>query len=496
MIVCVLGPLEVFSPGGDRLELGAAKPAALLVALLAENNQWVSAQRLIDAIWPAQDAPPSADRNLKTYVWRLRKMLAGRVQSRPGAYRITVVGDELDADVFTRRISEADQELARGDNERAARTYADALAMWRGTPFEEIGTDQAMVAVTRLTELRGHAQESLAGALLALGRRAAAITLLRTLTAEDPLRENTWAALVLALHADGRRAEALACYRKARATLIDELGVEPGTELVRAQSIALGSGSAVDTLPRDLPDFAGRTAELTHVLAAAGPTPVVLVVGDGGVGKTALAVHAAHRLAPRYPDGRLFLNLREDGRALPVAEALRRLLVAVGSAVPDNLSDRVSRWRATVADRRILLVLDDAEDATTVLPLLPGGSGCCVLVTARVGLPGLDGARIVPLDLPTDAEAGALFRAMAGARGAEDGAVREVVRACGNLPLAIRFAATQLQYRPLCTVAALAARLRDRGLRKAFGTAYERLPRAQQRLLADQPVLTVLRGAS
>ena len=491
VIFCVLGPLEVRTPAGDRIEPGAAKPAALLVTLLAETGQWVSAQRLIDAIWPARDAPPSADRNLKTYVWRLRKMLGGRVQSRPGAYRIVIAEDELDADLFTRRVNEADVLSARGAHELAARTYADAVALWRGTPFEETGTDQATAAVTRLSELRRHARQSWAAALLALDRRADAITLLRTLTAEDPLREHTWAALILALHADGRRAEALACYQQARATLIDELGVEPGPELVRAQSAVLGgtSGTVVDTLPRDLPDFVGRTAELAQVLDAAGPMPVVLVVGIGGVGKTALAVHAAHRLAPRYPDGRLFLNLREQDQPLPVEEALRRLLVAIGTppdAVPDKLSDRISRWRAAIAQRRVLLVLDDAEDARSVLPLLPGGSGCCVLVTSRGRLPGLDGARVVPLDLPADAEAGALFRSMAGdARiGAEHGAVRDVVRACGNLPLAIRLAATQLQYRPLWTVSALAARVQ---VREAFDTAYDRLPITQRRLLAALP---------
>ncbi|HEX4225086.1 MAG TPA: AfsR/SARP family transcriptional regulator [Pseudonocardiaceae bacterium] len=443
-------------PEGTRIELGAPKPAALLVTLLSQANQWVSAERLIASIWPARDLPPSADRNLKTYVWRLRKLLPGRVQSRPGAYRITVAEGELDTDAFTALVGDADRRLAQGEPESAARTYAEAAALWRGTPFAEIQTE-----VGWLAELRRHARESLADALLATGRRAEAITLLRALTAEDPLREHTWSVLVLALNADGRRAEALACYQQARATLIDELGVEPDVELTRAQQLVLSGGAgtvaAADTLPRDLPDFAGRTEETAAILAVARPdrraTPVVVVTGVGGVGKTALAVHAAHQLGSSYPDGRLFLSLREQGRSIGTGEALRRLLVAIGTPpglVPDDLFDRVSRWRAAVADRRMLLVLDDAEDAASVLPLLPGGAGCCVVVTSRAGLPGLDGARVLALGLPSDAEAGALFVAMAGVY--EQGAVRAVVRACGNLPLAIRSAATRLQYRPLWTV--------------------------------------------
>ncbi|HEY4019904.1 MAG TPA: BTAD domain-containing putative transcriptional regulator [Pseudonocardiaceae bacterium] len=485
MIFCVLGPLEVRA--GERIELGAAKPAALLVTLLSRANQWVSAKRLIDAIWPEHDTPPSADRNLKTYVWRLRKLLPDRVQSRPGAYRITVADGELDADVFTTLAGEADQLLAQGEHERAARTYAAAVALWRGTPFEEIGTEPAAI---RLTELCRHVRESLAAALLALGRRAEAITLLRMLTAEDPLREHTWSTLVLALHADGRRAEALACYQRARSTLVAELGVEPDTELVQAQQLVLAGAAEVaqapDTLPRDLPDFSGRTTESAAILAAArtGATPVVLITGMGGVGKTALAVRAAHRLGSAYPDGSLFLGLREHGHPLDAREALRRLLVAIGTppaAVPDGLSDRIARWRATIADRRILLVLDDAEDAVSVLPLLPGGSSCCVLVTSRADLPGLDGARVVALDLPSDAEAAALFVAIAGPIRAarEPAAVRAVVRACGNLPLAIRSAATRFQYRPLWTVRELLEELD----RSDHSVAFERLSRPHRRLL-------------
>ncbi|TDQ04904.1 AfsR/SARP family transcriptional regulator [Labedaea rhizosphaerae] len=495
----VLGPLEVHSPGGDRVELGARKPTALLTTLLLQANAWVSAERLIAAIWPERDAPQSADRNLKTYVWRIRKVLPGRVESRHGAYRIVVAKGELDTDVFRDLVAQADREHGQS----AVDIYTRALVLWRGTPFEEVTTDEAFAAASRLGELRRHAQESLARSLIASGRRAEAITLLRGLTADEPLRESTWASLVLALHADGRRAEALACYQQARTVLVDELGVEPGAELAAAQQQVLTGApvlTAVNTLPRDLPDFVGRDRELPALLAACTDRRLVLVTGMAGVGKTALAVHVAHRLAESYPDGRLFVSLRDNGVPVGAAEALRRLLVSLGVAprdVPDALADRVARWRAALSGRRVLVVLDDAEDESEVLPLLPGGEGCGVVVTGNVAI---DGAAIVPLKLMPDRDATDLFTAIAGPR--DPSAVLDVVHSCGNLPLAIRVAAARLIQRPLWTVSDLADRLRDphgrdeelhrngRSVRARFEPAYHRLPPAHRRLfdlLASAP---------
>jgi DNA-binding SARP family transcriptional activator len=493
----VLGPLEVHSPGGDGVELGARKPTALLTTLLLQANAWVSAERLIAAIWPERDAPQSADRNLKTYVWRVRKLLPGRVESRPGAYRIVVAKGELDTDVFRDLVAQGDREHGQS----AVDTYLRALGLWRGTPFEEVGNDEAFAAASRLAELRRHAQESLAGALIAVGRRAEAITLLRGLTADEPLRESTWANLVLALHADGRRAEALGCYQQARTVLVDELGVEPGAELASAQQQVLTGApvlAAVDTLPRDLPDFVGRSRELSALLSACTERGLVLVSGMAGVGKTALAVHAAHKLGEEYPDGRLFVGLREDGAPIGASEALRRLLVALGVAprdVPEALPDRVARWRAALAGRRVLVVLDDAED--DIVPLVPGDQGCCVLVTGNTSV---DGAAVVPLGLMPDSDAGDLFVAVAGPRDPE--AVLNIVRSCGNLPLALRAAASRLVQRPLWSAADLADRLRDplgrdeelhrggRSVRARFEPAYHRLPVAHRRLfdvLASAP---------
>jgi hypothetical protein len=374
-------------------------------------------------------------------------------------------------------------------------SYTHALALWRGTPFEEVANDEAFAAASRLAELRRHAQESLARSLTAAGRRAEAITLLRGLTTDEPLRESTWASLVLALHADGRRAEALSCYQQARTVLVDELGVEPGAELAAAQQQVLTGApvlTAVNTLPRDLPDFVGRERELSAVLSACADGRLVLISGMAGIGKTALAVHAAHRLAESYPDGRLFVSLREDGLPVGPAEALRRLLVSLGVAprdVPDALPDRVARWRAALAGRRVLVVLDDADDESDVLPLLPGGQGCSVLVT---GTAAVDGASLVPLTLMPDRDAAALFTAIAGPR--DPSLVLDVVHSCGNLPLAVRVAAARLVQRPLWTVADLADRLRDphsrdeelhrngRSVRARFEPAYRRLPPAHRHL--------------
>ena len=221
MIFRVLGP-----------QAGPRKPATLLATLLLHANAWVSLEELIDEIWQEQAVPVSAARNVRTYVWQLRQSLPeGRVDARPRAYRLRVAPGEVDADV------------ARSLLERSARVAAPeavgcltaALELWRGTPFAELRAETALTATAWLDELRWELRERLADAYAAVGRHGDAVVVLRALTAEDPLREGTWARLVRALHAAGRRANALSEYRRVCDFLAAELGVEPGPELVRAR---------------------------------------------------------------------------------------------------------------------------------------------------------------------------------------------------------------------------------------------------------------------
>jgi DNA-binding SARP family transcriptional activator/tetratricopeptide (TPR) repeat protein len=293
----------------------------------------------------------------------------------------------------------------------------------------------------------------------------------------------------------------------ARPVTAGAAGIAPaGSVAAPAAATWPGSGAhpvAPCTLPYDLPDFAGRGGELARLLVP-GPGAMVITAIDGmaGVGKTALAVHAAHRLADRYPDGRLFCDLHAHTAGAPAVTAeaaLERLLRMLGvppDAIPADLDGRAARWRAELAGRRALVVLDNATSAAQVRPLLPGAPGCLVLVTSRRRLGVLDGAAVLSLDVLPPADAAALFAAIAGAgrAAAEPAAVTEVAALCGRLPLAIRIAATRLAHRPQWTVSELAGRLRaepgrlaeltltDRGVSSAFSLSYAQLRAAEQRM--------------
>ncbi|MEU4765225.1 AfsR/SARP family transcriptional regulator [Actinosynnema sp. NPDC023794] len=221
MIFRVLGP-----------QAGPRKPATLLATLLLHANAWVSLEELIDEIWQEQAVPASASRNVRTYVWQLRQVVpAGRIDARPRSYRLHVAPGEVDADVARSLL-----DRSRGvTGAEAVGCLTSALELWRGTPFAELRAETALTATAWLHELRWELRERLADAYTAVGRHGEAIAVLRALTAEDPLREGTWARLVRALHAAGRRANALSEYQRVCDFLAAELGVEPGPELVRAR---------------------------------------------------------------------------------------------------------------------------------------------------------------------------------------------------------------------------------------------------------------------
>src|SRR5579863_7832972 len=449
----LLGPLEV-RRDGVAVPLAAGRQRALLAALLLNAGSVVPANELIEMLWDCRP-PASARASLHNYVKRLRKALgdAGhdRIATRPQGYLIRVEPGGLDVTRFGELLGAAREAAGNGDWESAAEQARAAVALWRGEPLADTGSPVlAAREAPRLAEMRLRALEVAVGAELRLGRPTEAIGELRRLVAGNPLREHLHALLMLALYQDGRQAEALAAYQQARQTLVEEVGTEPGAELRElhqriltgdpsltpgrpGRPVADGAPAATRTLPRDTPSFTGRQAELARLAgAAAGPVLRIEAIGGmAGVGKTAFAVHVAHRLAPRFPDGQLLVSVHghtPGQRPADPADALAGLLRTAGlspAQIPPGLAERAGLWRGYLADKRVLLVLDDAASSEQVEPLLPGTGGNLVLVTSRRHLT----------------------------------AVADICALCGYLPLAIGMLARQLHHHPAWTPAGLAAGL-------------------------------------
>jgi DNA-binding SARP family transcriptional activator len=514
---CLLGPFAV-RVGGAAVPVQKGKQRALLAALLLSPGRVVSLDYLAETLW-GPDPPPSARVTIQNYVMRLRKALGAagttRITTLPAGYAIYTEPGELDVTRFEDLLSTATA-AAREDRwqDAAERAHA-AVALWRGDPLADVGSGLlAEREVPRLAEMRLRALETRNEADLHLGRHADVITGLQRLTACHPLRERLHAQLMLALYRDGRQAEALAVYQRARQVLVTELGTEPGPGLRKLhqqvlasdpalalrRAAAAGNGAAGETppalswppreLPAGVPHFTGRAgllAALTEVLdrsCAQCPGTVVIsaISGTAGVGKTALAVHWAHQVADRFPDGQLYVNLRgydPSGAPLAPAEAVRGFLDALGvaaSRVPAGLQAQAGLYRSLMAGKRMLILLDNARDAAQVRPLLPGSAGCLVLVTSRSQLTGLaaaDGARLLTVDVLTDPEASTLLsrRLGAGRVAAEPAAAAELTALCARLPLALNIAAARAGARPDRPLAAVAAALRDERSRlDAFDT--------------------------
>jgi DNA-binding SARP family transcriptional activator/Flp pilus assembly protein TadD len=454
------------------------KQRAVLATLLLNAGRVVRFDELTQALWGA-DPPPSARVVLQNHVMRLRKALGdgGRIGTQPLGYQIVVDDGDLDVSRFEGHLAAA-RAAARDRAWQAAAAQARAgLALWRGEPLADVESDLLAVRdIPRLAELRLQAVEVRLEADLHLGRHGEVITELQRLAAADPLRERLHGLLMRALHQDGRQAEALAAYTRARRIFVEELGVEPGAGLRELQAQILNADPALDRpapapgtanspappVPRQLPaavsGFTGRAAELaalTRILDQAGagdPGMVVIcaVSGTAGVGKTALAVHWAHQVASRFDGGQLYVNLRgyDPDRPVTAADALAGFLRALGvpgPGIPPGEDQRAARYRSLLAGRRMLIVLDNARDEQQVRPLLPGTPGCAVLVTSRDSLAGLvarDGAARLDLDLLPLEDAVALLGKLIGERaGAGSDAVAELAAHCSRLPLALRVAA-------------------------------------------------------
>lgn len=479
----VLGPVRVRSAGAP-VPVTATMLRTLLGVLVARANSPVTVDALIDVLWEGKPVE-AANKKLQLHVHRLRQRLGepGRIRFEHAGYTLTVGADELDADRFEKLLADG----AKAEPAQAVALLREALALWRGEPFGDIGDVPLLrAAAERLAELRLVALEDLYAAELAAGHAAAVVPELAELAARHPLRERLQAHLMVALYRAGRRSEALAAYRRTRAAMVEELGLEPGPELQRVERAVLAGdleevpaaaeATAPAELPADIPDFVGRAA---HVAAACerldaagsgtepGTVAVATISGKAGVGKTTLAVHVAHRMRARFPDGQLYVNLRGAGtRPLDAADVLARFLRALGvpgSAVPADPDERAALYRSRLAGRRMLVLLDDAAGVAQVRPLVPGAPGCAVLVTSRGRLAGLANARPVDLDVLDAEQAVALLAAVAGPDRVADEAevAAEIARLCGYLPLAVRIAGARLAARPHWPLTRLVADLGD-----------------------------------
>jgi DNA-binding SARP family transcriptional activator/Tfp pilus assembly protein PilF len=499
----ILGPVEV-TAGGQRLGIGGQRARAVLARLIVAANSVVGAEALAGELWPDLE-PGRAAAVLQVRVAELRRVFrqagaADRLVTRAGGYVLVADAKEVDAARFDQLAAKGRTLLAAGDAAGAAGCLARALELWRGQPLANVGDlAWARAEAARLGEARLAAVECHVQARLDCGDASELIADLEALTGDHPLRERLWALRMLALYRCGRQAEALAVYQQLRAILVEELGIEPATDLrelhqqILAQDPALalatrGLAASVPAVrsvvvPRELPAevaaFTGREvelAELDFLLPAVGeepgaaPGPVVIsaVAGTAGVGKTTLAVRWAHRVAGQFPDGQLYVNLRgyDPGQPVTPSEALARFLRALGVAdvdIPLEEAERAGRYRSLVATKRLLVVLDNAATEDQVRPLLPGGGSVMVVVTSRDSLPGLvavDGAHRLDLDLLPQDEAVALLSALIGRRAGADRAAAEALAGlCARLPLALRVAAELAAARPGAPLAELVAEL-------------------------------------
>jgi DNA-binding SARP family transcriptional activator/uncharacterized protein HemY/DNA-binding XRE family transcriptional regulator len=482
----VLGPLSVHQ-GGEPVELGAEKQRRLLALLAIQPNRPVRREEIVDVLW-GDDPPSSCLGLLHTYVARLRRALEPRrVRQEParvittvdGGYQLTVDEEQLDLLRFDAAVRRAAHALDTGDPAAAEQHWHDALDAWRGPVLAGLDGFSHHPVCQALTARRSAAILAYAEAVCARGDHDDAIPHLRALIAAEPLHEIAHARLMRALAGTGRQAAALELFDDIRRRLSDELGIDPGVDLRQAHERVLrpdapGPRHRPAQLPADVSGFTGRAPELAsldHLLPEDGTdVRIAVVTGTAGVGKTAVAVHWAHRRRDRFPDGQLYLDLRGYGPERPVepGDALSgflRALGVAGSEIPAEEDQRAALFRTELADRQLLLVLDNAGSVEQVRPLLPGSAGCSVLVTSRETLPALiarHGAHRVLLDLLTPEDSMDLLHSVLGERVAEEHVAAEaLIEYCVRLPLALRLAAELALARPEVSLAELATELAD-----------------------------------
>ncbi|MGW7055068.1 AfsR/SARP family transcriptional regulator [Streptomyces sp. NPDC054887] len=498
----VLGPLEI-RMDGQVWELSAPRLRTVLGALLLRAGEVVPVQHLVDSTW--EDLPTDPANQIATCVSRLRRTFrevgVGRdllITQRPG-YRFAPEGVYLDTLEFRHLREEARRHSEGNDSERALSRLKAALSLWRGPTLSGISCQAWQPELRRWEEEYITTREACADIQLDLGLYEDLITELSAFAQQYPLLERPRAQLMLALYRSGRQADAFQLYRDTAALLREEIAVAPGEELRRMHERLLrgeavsASGSAHATprrrtsrvepnarmapasapcqLPGDLAEFVGREDEIRTVRAVLVPgtatVPVSVIVGPGGTGKTALAVHVAHQLRPVFSDGQLYVNLRGmDRHPVPAEEVLARFLRDLGlpgASIPGSLDERAALFRNLLADRRILLVLDNAGDASQVRPLLPGTGSCGVLVTSRTRLTTVPNAQVLELGVFGQQQAYLLLNRLVGEQrlSAEPAVASQLIQFCGRLPLAVRIVGAKLASRPHWTLQKAASRLAD-----------------------------------
>ena len=525
----LLGPLVVRCQG-VVVSIAQGRQRALLAALLLDADRLLTTGQLIEVLWgaaPPASARAALHNQVKRLRGALGESGGDRIRTQPGGYLIHLEPGELDVTRMQDLLASARAAARGGAWEQASALAAGAVLLWRGEPLADVDSQMPAGRIPQLTEIYLQAVETRLEAEVNLGRHAEVIGELRRLTADQPFREHTHALLMLALYRCGRQGEALAAYQSARRLLVDELGSEPGPDLralhrrILAADPALAPPEAENgpsalarspatepetaepagpdlvpeprmgtepervrpetphQLPAGVRHFAGRDDQLNELaglleeVARPGRTVVISAIGGtAGIGKTALAVHWAHQVAGEFPDGQLYANLRGfDPSGPPVtAEAVvRDFLGALGvplARIPASAEAQAALYRTVLAPKQVLIVLDNARDAYQVRLLLPGASGCFVLVTSRaqlVSLAASEGAHLLTLDLPSLSEARELLsrRLGAGRVAAESEAADELIHLCARLPLALGIVAARAAASPGIRLAALAAELSD-----------------------------------
>jgi len=489
----ILGRLQVLA-AGRPVALGGPLRERILAALVLADGRPVSLTRLVEIAY--DDPRDGLRKQVQNAISELRKLLTEPqaaddrlIVRQNSGYLLQARRDQVDAFAFQDLTAQARAVAADGDKIAAARLLRQALALWRGPALDGLDCARLHQDIAGLDDARLTALEYCLDLELATTTTVGPLTAeLRTLTAQHPLRQRLVGLLMTALYRDGNQPDALACYHEFAARLADESGLDPTPEL-RDLHLAIlrdelpapvpappAAGSVPAQLPLDVHGFTGRAEQLEALDSVAAnrdqPTAVLIsaVSGTAGVGKTALAVHWAHRVRSRFPDGQLYINLRgyDPGQPVTAGEALARFLTALGTAahdIPLELDDRAARFRTETDGRRILVVLDNASSVEQVRPLLPGSPTCAVVVTSRdtlAGLVAVHGAYRLSLDLLAPADAHALLRRLIGPRvEAEPQAAAVLAGQCARLPLALRVAAELAAARPTASLADLVAELAD-----------------------------------
>ncbi len=474
----VLGPVRAWR-GDQEISLGSPQSRTLLALLLAHGGEVMSLAHIVDAMWgtePPQTAVNAVHRN----VGLLRRLIEPGLSVRDpgsklfrsaGGYRLAVEPETLDLLRFRRLVEQARRQTQPG-------LFLQALTLWQGPVAEGVDPIARHDAVftTIEQELTAVAREA-ADVALAAGQADLLRGAVQRAADRAPFDEALHARLIRLWAATGHQAGALSTFEGLRLRLREELGIAPGTEATAARDAVLGQAPTARIpaqLPAALAVFAGRDDELARLDGLGDATGPVAVTGMPGVGKTALAVHWAHRVAPRFADGQLYLDLYgfdRDRGPLPPGEALAALLGALGvnrADVPDEVDARAALYRTLLTGRRMLVLLDNAADGDQVRLLLPGGTGCLVIVTSRVepiGLAAAHGAAVIRV--PPLSPLGSrrmLERRLGAARLSTDpAAVAEIVAYCGGLPLALAIVAARAQHSPALSLPMLAAELGGAG---------------------------------